>query len=162
MAIKVGEKLPEATLLKRENGDFVEVSLSDYVAGRKVAIFALPGAYTGTCSTSHLPSFIRSADALRAKGVDEIICISVNDPFVLNAWGDGAGATDAGITMLADSDASFTKAVGMAFTFAPKGFFDRSNRYAVIADDGVISVAMIDEPGVCDVTKGEQLLEAMG
>ena len=162
MAIEVGERLPEATLLKRAGDDYVPVSLPDYLAGRKVAIFALPGAYTGTCSTVHLPSFIRVADGLRARGVDEIICISVNDPFVLNAWGDETGASAAGITMLADSDASFTKALGMAFTFAAKGFFDRSNRYALIADDGVVSVAMIDEPGVCDVTKGEQLLEALG
>lgn len=162
MTISVGGRLPDATLLKREGDDYAAVSLADYLAGRKVVLFALPGAYTGTCSTSHLPSFIRTAKDFAARGVDEIVCVSVNDPFVLNAWGDGMGATEAGITMLADSDASFTKAVGMAFSVPPKGFFDRSNRYALVVEDGVVTHAMIDEPGVCDITRGEQLLEAMG
>jgi glutaredoxin/glutathione-dependent peroxiredoxin len=161
MGISEGERLPEGRLLKRDGDGFGWVSLSDYVAGRKVVIFALPGAYTGTCSTSHLPSFIRTAEAFREKGVDEIVCISVNDPFVLNSWGDGSGATEAGITMLADADASFTRAVGMQFTVPEKGFHDRSGRYAVVLDDGVVTTAMIDKPGVCDLTTGEQLLEAM-
>ncbi len=161
MGISVGERLPEGRLLKRDGDSFAWVSLSDYVAGRKVVIFALPGAYTGTCSTSHLPSFIRTAGAFREQGVEEIICIAVNDPFVLNAWGDGAGATEAGITMLADADGSFTRAVGMEFTVPDKGFYDRSGRYAVVLEDGVVTKAMIDEPGVCDLTTGEQLLEAM-
>ncbi len=162
MALELGGRLPDATLLKRDGDGFAEVSLAAYTAGRKVVIFALPGAYTGICSTSHLPSFIATAEGFRAKGVDEIICVSVNDPFVLNAWGDDAGATAAGITMLADAGAALTKALGMAFTVAQKGLYDRSQRYALVLEDGVVTKLMVDDPGVCDRSKGEQLLEAMG
>lgn len=161
MAISVGGRLPDATLLKRAGDGFEAIELSDYIKNRKVVLFALPGAFTGPCSTVHLPSFIRTADRLRAKGVDEIICVAVNDPFALNAWADSAGATDAGITMLSDAGAEFTKSLGMEFTAPPIGLYDRSNRYAVILDDGVIAVANVDEPSVCDVSRGEQLLEAM-
>lgn len=162
MTISKGERLPEATLLKKDGDAIGPVSLSEYTAGRKVVIFALPGAFTGTCSTVHLPSFMRTADQFRAKGVDEIICVSVNDPFTLDAWGAATGATAAGITMLADPDASFTKALGMAFTAPPIGLYDRSNRYALVLDDGVVTHVNIDEPAVCNVSKGEELLEAMG
>ena len=162
MAISVGGRLPGGSFLKRDGDGFASVALNDYTAGRKVVIFALPGAYTGTCSASHLPSFIRTADTFREKGVDEIICISVNDPFVLDAWGESSGATKAGITMLADADASFTKAVGMAFSVPERGLIDRSNRYALVLDDGVVTHLTVDDPGVCDVTRGEQLLEEIG
>lgn len=162
MAISVGERLPDATLLKRSAEGFEEVELGGLLAGRTVVLFALPGAYTGTCSTTHLPSFIRTADAFRAKGVHEIACLAVNDPFVLSAWSDASGATEAGITMLADPEAAFTKAVGMAFTAPPVGLYDRSNRYAIVVEDGVVTHAMIDEPGVCEISRGEELLEALG
>jgi peroxiredoxin len=129
--------------------------------GRKVVIFGLPGAFTGPCSTAHVPSFIRTADDFRAKGIDEIICVAVNDPFVLKAWGEATGADDAGITMLGDADGALTKTLGMDFTAPPIGLYGRSNRYAVVLDDGVVTHANIDQPNVCDISRGEQLLETL-
>jgi glutaredoxin/glutathione-dependent peroxiredoxin len=161
MTISVGARLPEASLLRIGADGPEAVSLNARLAGRKVIVFALPGAFTGTCSTSHVPSFIRTADAFRAKGVDEIICISVNDPFVLKVWGDTTGATAAGITFLGDADGSLTKALGMEFTAPQIGLIGRSNRYALVIDDGVITTANIDAPGVCNISTGEGLLEAI-
>ena len=134
------------------------VKLSDKLKGRKVVIFGLPGAYTGTCSTAHVPSFIRTAKGFAEKGVDEIICISVNDPFVMKAWGEATGATAAGITMLADADASFSKAIGMTFDVPHLGFFDRSKRYSALVEDGVVT-RFNPEPGAgCEISAGEHLL----
>lgn len=162
MTISQGAKLPEATLLHIGDAGPASVTLSGKLAGRKVVIFGLPGAYTGTCTSAHVPSFIRTADQFAAKGVDEIICISVNDPFVMKAWGDSTGAAQAGITMLADADAAFTKEIGLAFTAPPVGFFDRSKRYALYAEDGVVKVLHIEEsPGVCEASGGESLLAAI-
>ena len=162
MTISAGDRFPDATMIRKADDGFEQVSLSDYIKGRKVVLFALPGAFTGTCSTTHLPSFIRTAEAFAEKGVDEIICLSVNDPFALDAWRESSGAGEAGITMLADSAAELTKALGMEFTVPAIGFYDRSGRYAVVLDDGVVTHAMVDEPNVCDTSRGEQLLEAMG
>ncbi len=161
MTLDVGSSLPEADLcVMGENGPET-VSLSEKLKGRKVIVFGLPGAFTGPCSTIHVPSFIRTADAFRAKGIDEIICIAVNDPFALKAWGEATGATAAGITMLGDASAALTKALGMAFTAPHLGLYDRSNRYALVLDDGVVTHAQVDEPGVCEISTGEKLLEAM-
>lgn len=162
MTISVGDSLPDATLLRiGENGP-ESVSMAAKVKGRKVVIFGLPGAFTSTCTSAHLPSFIRTKAEFDAKGVDEIICISVNDPFVMASWGDSTGGTAAGITMLADPASQFTKAIGMNFTAEPVGFYDRSTRYALYAEDGVVRVLNTgDKPGVCDVTAGSALLSAM-
>jgi peroxiredoxin len=137
------------------------VDLAARLAGRKAVVFALPGAYTGPCTTAHVPSFIRTADAFRAKGVDEIICIAVNDPFTLAAWGESTGATAAGITMLGDADGALTHALGMEFTAPQLGLIGRSNRYAVLLDDGVITHANVDKPGTCDISTGEALLATL-
>jgi len=161
MTISVGGKLPEATFVKLGAEGPESVSLGSLLAGRKVVLFALPGAYTGPCSTSHIPSFIRTADAFRAKGVAEIICVSVNDPFVLKAWGEATGATAAGITLLGDADGAFTKELKMDFTAPHLGLIGRSNRYALVLEDGVITHANIDEPGVCDISTGEALLATL-
>lgn len=158
MAIDVGARLPDAQLVTMGSDGPVVVSLAEKLKGRKVVVFALPGAFTGPCSTIHLPSFIRTADQFRAKGIDEIICIAVNDPFTLKAWGDQSGATKAGITLLGDADGSFTKGLGMDFTAPHLGLIGRSNRYAVVVDDGRIVLAHVDKPGVCDVSTGESLL----
>lgn len=162
MTISVGDTLPEATLL-RVGGDGPEsVELGPKLKGRKVVIFGLPGAFTRTCTAAHMPSFIRTKGAFEEKGVDEIICISVNDPFVMDAWGDSTGGTEAGITLLADAAADFTKAIGLNFTAPPVGFFDRSQRYALYAEDGVVKVLHVEEgPGVCEASAGEALLEAI-
>lgn len=162
MPISTGETLPDATMMVMGAEGPEGVALKDKFAGRKVVIFGLPGAYTGTCSTAHVPSFIRTVDAFKAKGVDEVICVSVNDPFVMDAWGKATGAEEAGIAMLGDSEAVFTKAIGMDFSAPPVGLIDRSLRYALYAEDGVVKVLQQEEnPGVCDVSGGEALLEAI-
>ena len=162
MTIAQGETLPDATLMTIGDSGPEPVSIADKTKGRKVVIFGLPGAYTGTCSTAHLPSFIRTKDQFEGQGVDEIICVSVNDPFVMQAWGESTGAAEAGITMLADTQSELTKALGVAFSAPPIGFFDRSQRYAMLVDDGTVSLFHLEEnPGVCEVSAGEGLLAAM-
>jgi len=162
MAITVGDKLPGATfLVLGENGP-EPVHLGEKLAGRKVVIFGLPGAYTGPCTTAHVPSFIRTKDKFLAKGVDEILCIAVNDPFVMKAWGEVTGATAAGITMLADAESAFTTAIGMDFTAPPAGLIKRSSRYAMLVEDGVVKVLHKEEsPGTCEISAGEGLLAAI-
>ncbi|KAG1715235.1 Peroxiredoxin-2E-2, chloroplastic [Nymphon striatum] len=130
--------------------------------GRKVVIFAVPGAYTPTCHSAHVPSFIRTKDQFDAKGVDEIICVSVNDPFVMQAWGEATGATAAGLTMLSDAESTFTKEIGMDFTAPPAGLIARSKRYAMLVEDGVVQLLQEEEaPGMCEVSAGEGLLASM-
>ncbi len=162
MTISVGDNLPDAALAQMGADGPEQVQLSDKLKGRKVVIFAVPGAYTPTCHSSHVPSFIRTKAQFDAKGVDEIICISVNDPFVMQNWGEATGATAAGITMLGDAEAAFTKAIGMDFTAPPAGLIDRSLRYAMVVEDGTLTVMQAEEnPGVCGVSGGEALLEAL-
>ncbi|WGW04912.1 peroxiredoxin [Tropicibacter oceani] len=162
MTIKAGDTLPGATLARMGENGPEQVALDTITKGRKVVIFALPGAYTGTCTTAHVPSFMRTRDAFADKGVDEVICLSVNDPFVMGAWGESTGATAAGITMLGDPEAEFTKAVGMEFSAPPAGLIDRSKRYAMLVDDGKVVVLHAEEnPGVCETSGGEALLAAI-
>ncbi|QQA42614.1 peroxiredoxin [Pelagovum pacificum] len=162
MSISVGDTLPDGTMLVLGAEGPEQVELGPKLKGRKVVIFGLPGAYTGTCTTAHVPSFIRTIDQLKEKGVDEVICTSVNDPFVMQAWGESTGASDAGITMLADADGAFAKAIGMAFDAPPAGFYGRSQRYALMAEDGVVKVLNAEEnPGVCDMSGGEAMVEAI-
>lgn len=162
MTISEGSVLPDAKLLRMGEAGAEAVPLSEKLSGRKVVIFGLPGAFTGTCTTAHVPSFIRTKDRFAAKGVDEIICVAVNDPFVMKSWSEATGADAAGITMLADANADFTKAIGMAFTAPPVGFYDRSKRYALYAEDGVVKVLHLEEsPGACDISGGEALLAAI-
>ena len=154
-----GATLPEATLLRMGAEGAEEVSLASLLKGRKVVIFGLPGAYTGTCTSAHVPSFMRVRGKLAEKGVDEVICVSVNDAFVMKAWGEATGAAAAGITMLGDADSSFTKAIGMAFSAPAIGFFDRSKRYSLYAEDGVVKQLNLEEsPGACEISAGETLL----
>ncbi|WBU52737.1 peroxiredoxin [Paracoccus sp. SCSIO 75233] len=159
MALSEGDRLPDGKLLKMTENGPAEVDLGDYQSGR-VAIFALPGAFTGTCSTQHVPSFMRTADQFRAKGVDRIVCISVNDPFVMGAWEKDTGAGEAGLTFLSDADGSFTNAMGMSFDAPPIGLIGRSKRYAMLVEDGVIKTLQAEEnPGECAISGGEALLE---
>lgn len=162
MTISKGDKLPDATLLQMGENGPESVTLSDKTAGRKVVIFAVPGAFTPTCHSAHVPSFIRTKDQFAEKGVDEIICISVNDPFVMRAWGKDTGAADAGITMLGDPDSAFTKAIGMDFDAPPAGLVARSKRYAMLVEDGTVTVLHQEEsPGTCEVSGGEAMLAAL-
>jgi peroxiredoxin len=161
MDIKVGGRLPEASLVMMGAAGPETVDLSARLKGRKVVVFALPGAFTGPCSTAHIPSFIRTADAFRAKGVEEIICISVNDPFVLKAWGEATGATKAGITHLGDADGAMTKELKLEFTAPHIGLIGRSNRYAALIEDGIITRLNLDKPGECNISTGEALLATL-
>jgi cytochrome c peroxidase len=162
MTIAPGDTLPEATLVRMGADGPEPVSLADHAKGKKVVIFAVPGAFTPTCHAAHVPSFIRTKDQFAEKGVDEIICVSVNDPFVMKAWGEATGATEAGITMLGDAESAFTKAIGMDFDAPPAGLIARSKRYAMIVDDGKITTLHVEEgPGVCDVSGGEALLKEL-
>ena len=161
MSIRVGDRLPAASFVKMGRDGPETVDFAEYVKGRRVVVFGLPGAFTGPCSTIHLPSFIRTAPAFRAKGVEEIICIAVNDPFVLDAWAKASGAKTAGITMLGDADGSFTRALGMDFTAPAIGLVGRSNRYALVLEDGVVTRANVDAPNTCRISRGEELLATL-
>jgi glutaredoxin/glutathione-dependent peroxiredoxin len=162
MPISQGDRLPEVKLSRLGAKGPETVSVSDLTRGRKVVIFAVPGAFTPTCHSAHVPSFIRQKDALAAKGVDEIICVSVNDVHVMRHWGDATGATEAGITMLADGTGEFTKAVGQNFDFPPAGMLGRSKRYAMLVEDGVVKVLHLEQsPGTCEISGGEAMVAAI-
>ncbi len=158
MTISVGDRLPDATLIRMGNAGPEEVSVKSMTTGRNVVIFAVPGAFTKTCSTAHVPSFMRTKDAFAAKGID-VICVSVNDPFVMQAWGESTGAAAAGIAMLSDGTSAFTGAMGMAFDAPAVGLMGRSKRYALYAEDGTVKVLHVeDSPGACDISGGEAML----
>lgn len=162
MTIKTGDTLPDATFLVMGEEGPKRVLLSDKLEGRKVVIFGLPGAYTGTCSTAHVPSFMVTYDDFKAKGVDEIICVSVNDPFVMQAWGESTSAIETGITMLADPESKFTTAIGMNFSAPPVGFVERSKRYSMLVEDGVVTILNEEASrGQCEISSGETLLAQM-
>ena len=159
MAISEGANLPEATFTAMGEKGPETVALGDRLRGRKVVIFAVPGAFTPTCHSAHVPSFVRTRDAFVAKGVNEIICVSVNDPFVMKAWGEATGAAAAGIAMLSDAGGEFTRAIGMNFDAPPVGLYARSRRYAMMVDDGKVVALNIEEsPGTCELSGGEALL----
>jgi cytochrome c peroxidase len=161
MTIAIGTKLPDATLLQMGDNGPESVSLAARLKGRKVVVFGLPGAFTSTCSTAHVPSFIRTAKKLADKGVDEIICVAVNDPHVMKAWGEATGAAAAGITMLGDADSSFTKAIGMDFDAPAAGFHARSKRYSLLAEDGVVKLFNPETGRGCEISAGEHLLSQL-
>ena len=162
MALSTGDRLPDANLIRIGEKGPETVSLAEVGKGKTIAVFAVPGAYTPTCSSAHVPSFIRTKDGFAAKGVDTVICVSVNDPFVMKAWGEATGATAAGLHMLADADGAFTAAIGMDFTAPPAGLIGRSKRYAMLVEDGVVKTLHVEEsPGVCETSAGESLLAAL-
>ena len=157
MTIKVGEKVPSATLMQMKDGGPKPVKTEDIFAGKKVALFALPGAFTPTCSAKHLPGFTQNADALKKKGIDAIACVSVNDAFVMGAWGEQQKCTDK-IMMLADGNGDFTRAVGLDMDASRFGMGKRSQRYSMIVEDGVVKALNVEEPGAFSVSSAEHLL----
>ncbi len=162
MTLSPGDRLPAATFMEFGAGGVASVESDALTAGRRVALFAVPGAYTRICSAQHLPSFIRTADAFAAKGVTEIVCVSVNDPFVMRAWGEATGAGAAGIRMLADAEGAFTRAIGMDFTNPAVGLFGRSRRYSMLVEDGVVRILNVEAgTGQCEISAGETLLAAL-
>lgn len=159
MTITAGDRFPAGSLLKvGENGP--ETIETTALAQGRVAIFGLPGAFTGTCTNAHMPSFIRTADAFRDKGIGRIVCLTVNDPFVADAWAKATGADKAGIEVLADADGSVTKALGLSFDAPQVGLYGRCKRFAAVLKDGIAEVVEVeDNPGQCSVSAGEALLE---
>ena len=165
--IKVGDRLPEGTLTEFVETETAGCSLgpnsfkvSDLAKGKKIAIFGLPGAYTPTCSAKHVPSYLANYDKLKAKGVDEIWCVSVNDAFVMGAWGRDQSVGD-GIIMLADGSAAFTKALGLELDLVPRGMGVRSQRFALIAVDGKVTHLAVEAPGGFEVSRAEAILAAL-
>lgn len=158
MTVSAGDHLPQGILLRLSDAGPESVDLADLARGR-VALFGVPGAFTGTCTNAHMPSFVRTADALRRKGVDRIVCMTVNDPFVAAAWGRSTGADAAGIEVLADAGGQLTRALGLSFDAPQKGFHGRCRRFAALLEDGVFAAVNIEEGGGCSVSAGEVLLE---
>ena len=156
MTIAVGEKLPDVGLVKATAEGPEPVKASNYFAGKKVALFSVPGAFTPTCSARHLPGYVEKAAELKAKGVDEIIGTAVNDAFVMGAWNDAAGSAD--ITMLADGNGEFAEAVGLTMDGSGFGLGKRGQRYSMIIEDGVVKELNVEAPGDFSVSSAEHLL----
>lgn len=160
MTITVGATLPDAVFKTMTDSGLADVPSADIFGSGKVAVFAVPGAFTPTCHARHMPGFVGAMDALRAKGIDKVVCISVNDPFVMDAWGDATTAKAAGITMLCDPTAAFTTAIGLQFDGAGAGLGVRSRRYSMLVEDGVVKVLNVeDAPGQVTCTASEVLIE---
>jgi peroxiredoxin len=160
MTIKMGDHIPAATFMQMKDGGPKPVSIDDLFKGKKVALFALPGAFTPTCSAKHLPGFIQQAGALKAKGIDAIACLSVNDAFVMGAWGDAQGAGDT-VMMLADGNGDFTRAVGLELDGTKFGMGKRSQRYSMVVDNGVVKVLNVEAPGAFEVSSAEHMLSQL-
>lgn len=163
--IKTGDKLPEATLWELQ-GEFTlgcplgptAVKVSEATKGKRIAIFGLPGAYTRTCSGQHVPGYAAAADKLKAKKVDEIWCVSVNDAMVMAAWGKDLGATGK-VRMLGDGSAELTKALGVETDLTARGMGIRSQRYSMLVEDGVVKRFNLEQPGKFEVSSAEKMLE---
>ena len=159
MAIQEGDRLPDAKLHVMADGRPTAVSTSELFGGKKVVLFAVPGAFTPTCSEAHLPGYVVNADEIKAKGVDSIVCVAVNDAFVMDAWGKDRNA-DA-LVMAADGNSDFTTALGLEMDGTGFGLGLRSQRYAMVVDDGVVTKLAIEAPGAFEVSKAEAILETL-
>ncbi|MEM7506113.1 MAG: peroxiredoxin [Pseudomonadota bacterium] len=158
--VSVGDQIPSGTLFELTADGPGKVDTASIFDGRKVALFGVPGAFTPTCHNTHVPSFVSAAADLGGKGVDEIVCISVNDPFVMGNWASATGAGDAGIRMLADADGSFTKALGLDFDGSAVGLGVRCKRFSALVANGMIKVLNVeDNPGQAVCTLGEALVD---
>jgi peroxiredoxin len=160
MAIAVGQKIPSGTLTKMTAEGPKPVSTDDLFSGKKVVMFAVPGAFTPTCSAKHLPGFVEKADAIRAKGVDTIACLSVNDVFVMDAWGKDQ-KTGGKVEMLADGSAAFTKALGTTLDLTERGLGVRSTRYSMIVDNGVVKQVNMEQGGAFEVSDADTILKQL-
>ncbi len=160
MTIQVGDRIPSGTFHHLTENGPEAITTEQIFAGKKVVLFALPGAFTPTCSVKHLPGFVAKADEIKAKGVDTIACLAVNDAFVMGAWGKDQGVGDK-VLMLADGIAEFTKALGLELDLTARAMGMRSNRYAMIVDDGVVTLLNNEEPGAFEGSSAEAVLEAL-
>ena len=156
MTISVGDTIPQATLVKATPKGPDKIEAKDFFAGKKVAIFSVPGAYTPTCSAKHLPGFVEKADELKAKGIDEIACTAVNDAFVMAAWAKDNGASD--ITMLADGNAEFAEKLGLTMDGSGFGMGKRGQRFSMVVDDGKVTQLNVEQPGDFSVSSADHLL----
>ncbi len=159
MTIQEGDQLPEATLHVMEGGKPTPKTTSDLFSGKKVVVFAVPGAFTPTCSQAHLPGYVVHADDILAKGVDSIVCVSVNDAFVMDAWGQGANAER--LIMAGDGNGEFTAALGLEMDGSGFGLGQRSQRYAMIVDNGKVTKLAVEAGGQLEVSKAEAILAAL-
>jgi glutaredoxin/glutathione-dependent peroxiredoxin len=159
MAIKEGDRLPEATMHVMKDGRPTAVTTADLFGGKKVVVFAVPGAYTPTCSQAHLPGFVVNADAIKAKGVDSIVCLSVNDAFVMDSWGKDKNAEQ--LVMVGDGNGEFTKKLGLEMDGSGFGLGTRSQRYAMIVEDGVVRKLAVEAPGKFEVSSAEAIIAAL-
>ncbi len=160
MSVQVGDSIPSMKLMMATADGPKEVSTDDLFKGKKVVMFAVPGAFTPTCSAKHLPGFVQNAEAMKAKGVDSVICVAVNDAFVLGAWSKDQGAGDK-VIMLADGSAALTKALGLELDLTARGLGVRSQRYALVAEDGKVTHLAVEAPGGFEVSKAESILAAI-
>jgi peroxiredoxin (alkyl hydroperoxide reductase subunit C) len=160
MTIGVGDKIPEATLYHMTGDGPAAISTDEIFSGKKVAIFGVPGAFTPTCSAKHLPGFIEKADDLKAKGIDQIVCMSVNDAFVMGAWAKDQGAGDK-VLLVGDGSADFTKAAGLELDLGPRGLGLRCQRFAMVVDDGTVKSIEIDAAGAFEKTSAESVLASL-
>ena len=156
MTISKGDRIPDVTLVKATDSGPEKVQSGDYFAGKKVALFSVPGAFTPTCSAKHLPGFVDGAAALKAKGVDEIVATAVNDAFVLGAWNKASGSSD--ITMLADGNGDFAEALGLTMDGSGFGMGRRGQRFSMIVNDGVVEEVNVEAPGDFRVSSAEHML----
>jgi peroxiredoxin len=157
MTIKVGDRIPDVTVYVMSDQGPQAVKTGEFFKGKKVALFALPGAFTPTCSAKHLPGFLDKHGELAAKGIDKVACLSVNDAFVMGAWGKQQNAGDK-VEMLADGSGEFTKAIGMEFDLSARGLGVRSQRYSMLVDDGVVKTLNLEKPGAFEVSDASTLL----
>ena len=160
MTIKAGDKVPSTTFMEMQDGKPAPVTGEQLFAGRKVALFALPGAFTPTCSAKHVPGFVQNFDALKAKGIDTIACVSVNDAFVMGAWGKDQGS-DGKVRMLADGNGDFTRAMGLVMDGTKFGMGQRSQRYSMIVDNGVIKSLNVEQPGAFEVSSAQYMMDQL-
>ncbi len=159
MPIKAGDKIPSVTLTHMTPDGPKPITSDELFKGKKVVLFALPGAFTPTCSASHLPGFVVNADKIKAKGVDEVVCLSVNDAFVMDAWGKTQNAEE--LHMVGDGNADFAKAVGLDLDLTARGMGVRLQRFAMIVEDGVVKHINVEEPGKFDVSSAERMMELL-
>jgi len=159
MTIQKGDRLPDVPLTIATSDGPKPTTSGDFFRGKRVALFAVPGAFTPTCSARHLPSYVDKASELKGQGIDEIACISVNDPFVMAAWGQRDGSGD--ITMLADGNGAFADAVGLSFDGSQFGMGKRSQRYSMIVDDGVVDEVNVEQPGEYRASSAETMLDQL-
>ena len=160
MSIKAGDRVPSVTVAHMTADGVESITTDDLFRGKKVVLFAVPGAFTPTCSAKHLPSFVERADEIRAKGVDTIACVAVNDVFVMNAWGADQNVGDR-VMMLADGSADLARALGLVLDLTGRGLGVRSARYAMIVNDGTVEQLFVEEGGGFEVSSGENVLAAL-